>query len=107
MRKLFPFFIIGFVAMAAVRSVGDALVANSAFTFLDAGTWKSITRQIGEVWGAKYLLGTAMASVGLGTSFSVFRGVGLKPFAVGLVGAILVGMVGLVMALVFGRFVHL
>jgi uncharacterized membrane protein YadS len=48
-----------------------------------------------------------MAAVGLGTRFSVFRGVGLKPFAVGLAGALLVGLAGLAMALLFGQFVKL
>ena len=37
------------------------------------------------------LLGTAMAAVGLNTSVAVFKGVGLKPFAVGFAGAVVVG----------------
>jgi hypothetical protein len=37
----------------------------------------------------------------------VFKGVGLKPFVVGMAGALVVGTVGLVMAIIFGRFVHL
>ena len=48
-----------------------------------------------------------MAAVGLNTSFAVFKGVGSKPFAVGLAGALVVGAVGMVMAIIFGRFVHL
>ncbi|MCS6817437.1 MAG: putative sulfate exporter family transporter, partial [Blastocatellia bacterium] len=60
-----------------------------------------------EVWGSQYLLGTAMAAVGLGTNFSVFKSVGLKPFAVGFVGALLVGVVGLGLALTLGPYVHL
>jgi uncharacterized membrane protein YadS len=67
----------------------------------------SLTNLIGDVWGSRLLLGTAMAAVGLNTSFSVFRGVGFKPFAVGLAGALVVGAVGLTMAVVFGRFVTL
>jgi uncharacterized membrane protein YadS len=53
------------------------------------------------------LLGTAMAAVGLGTSFSVFKGVGLKPFVVGLIGALVVGFVGFLLALFLGSFVRL
>lgn len=97
--KLLPLFILGFVAMAVVRSVGDA--------FWNTETWRTITAQVGDVWGSRYLLGTAMAAVGLGTSFSVFRGVGFKPFLVGFVGAILVGLVGFIMALLLGPYVHL
>ena len=63
--------------------------------------------QIGDVWGARYFLGTALAGVGLGTSLSVFKGVGLKPFAVGLVGALLVGLVGFLMSYLVSPFVML
>jgi hypothetical protein len=35
-----------------------------------------------------------MAAVGLGTSLSVFRSVGLRPLAVGLAGALVVGATG-------------
>jgi uncharacterized membrane protein YadS len=48
-----------------------------------------------------------MAAVGLNTNFAVFKGVGMKPFAVGLAGALAVGLVGITMAIIFGRFVHL
>jgi hypothetical protein len=37
----------------------------------------------------------------------VFKGVGMKPFAVGFAGAVAVGVVGMAMAVAFGRFVHL
>jgi len=106
--KLFPVFVLGFVAMALFRSLGDLTLRNgSVFGPWDEASWKGVTTQLGEVWGSRYLLGTAMAAVGLGTHFSVFKNVGLKPFAVGLAGAVLVGVVGLVMSLLLGRFVHL
>ncbi|HWP37399.1 MAG TPA: putative sulfate exporter family transporter [Gemmatimonadales bacterium] len=106
--KLFPLFVLGFVAMSVVRSVGDATLSQgAAFGLWDEGAWRVLTNGVGETWGSRYLLGTAMAAVGLGTSFSVFRGVGMKPFAVGLVGALLVGAVGLTMTLLLGQFVHL
>lgn len=106
--KLFPMFVLGFLAMALVRSVGDAtLGGGAAFGVWSAEGWKALTTTIGEQWGSRYLLGTAMAAVGLGTSFSVFKGLGLKPFAVGFVGALLVGVVGLVLSLLLGQFVNL
>jgi hypothetical protein len=37
----------------------------------------------------------------------VFKGVGLKPLAVGFAGAVVVGAVGMGMAVLFGRFVTL
>ena len=106
--RLLPIFILGFVGMAVCRSLGDAIVQRNLISeFLDASSWKALTNQIGEVWGSRYLLGTAMAGVGLGTTFSVFKGEGFKPFLVGLAGALLVGLVGLLMALLLGQFVRL
>ena len=42
---------------------------------------------------AKNLLAMAMASVGLGTSYRVLKGMGLRPFLLGLLAAALVGVV--------------
>ncbi len=106
---LIPGFVVGFVAMAVVRSVGDATLGSSgaAFGMWDAASWASITKQLGDYWASQILLGTAMAAVGLNTNFAVFKGVGMKPFAVGMAGALAVGSVGMLMAVIFGRFVHL
>lgn len=107
-RKLLPVFVLGFVLMAVARSIGDAtLQRGAAFGLFDAAAWKGITAQLGDVWGSRYLLGTAMAAVGLNTNFSVFRGVGFKPFLVGLAGALVVGAAGFVLALLLGRYVQL
>lgn len=93
---LVPSFVFGFVAMAVVRSVGDAtLDTGRAFGVLTPEAWQWLTRQVGDVWGSRLLLGTAMAAVGLNTNVAVLRGVGLKPFAVGLAGALAVGLAGL------------
>jgi uncharacterized integral membrane protein (TIGR00698 family) len=107
--SLVPGFVIGFLAMAVVRSIGDwTLTSNgAAFGAWSAAQWASITKQLGDYWASQILLGTAMAAVGLNTNFAVFKGVGLKPFAVGMAGAIVVGAVGMTMAIIFGRFVHL
>jgi uncharacterized integral membrane protein (TIGR00698 family) len=107
--SLVPGFVIGFLAMAVVRSTGDWTLSTNgaAFGVWDAASWSSITRQLGDYWASQILLGTAMAAVGLNTNFAVFKGVGLKPFAVGMAGALVVGAVGMMMALLLGRFVHL
>ncbi|GMU51685.1 MAG: hypothetical protein AMXMBFR33_08310 [Candidatus Xenobia bacterium] len=95
-KKLLPTFVLGFVAMALLRTVGDAMWG-------DAATWKVVTHQIGDVWGSKYCLGTALAGVGLSTRFAVFRGVGLKPFLVGFFAAALVGLTSMTLTLFLGR----
>lgn len=105
---LVPMFVVAFVAMSALRSLGDAtLMKGRAFGVWDAAGWKSVTQTLGEVWGSRVLLGTALAAVGLGTHARVFRGVGLRPFAVGFAGALVVGGVGALMALTFGAHVRL
>lgn len=107
--SLVPGFVVGFVAMAIVRSIGDATLASSgaAFGTWDAAAWASLTNTIGDFWASRILLGTAMAAVGLNTNLSVFRGVGLKPFIVGMAGSAVVGGVGLALAIIFGRYVSL
>ena len=107
--SLVPGFVIGFLLMAVVRSIGDWTLTSdgAAFGVWSAAQWGSITKQLGDYWASQILLGTAMAAVGLNTNFAVFKGVGLKPFAVGMAGALVVGAVGMTMAIIFGRFVHL
>lgn len=104
---LVPTFVIGFVAMAVVRTIGDATLRSggAAFGVWDSAAWTALINHVGDFWASRLLLGTAMAAVGLNTSFSVFKGVGMKPFVVGLSGALVVGAVGMAMAIVFGRFV--
>ncbi len=108
-KALVPGFVIGFVAMAVVRTIGDATLGSNgaAFGIWNADAWRALTNQLGDYWASRMLLGTAMAAVGLNTSFTVFKGVGLKPFAVGFAGAVVVGAVGMTMAVIFGRFVRL
>ena len=108
-RSLVPSFVLGFVGMAVLRSAGDAMLGSGgrALAIWDTAGWSALTSLIGDTVGARWLLGTAMAAVGLNTSFSVFKGVGLKPFVVGMAGALVVGSAGFMMALLLGRFVTL
>lgn len=106
-RSLVPGFVVGFVAMALLRSAGDAMLGGGApaFGIWDRAGWSRVTSLVGDDIGARWLLGTAMAAVGLNTNFAVFKGVGLKPFVVGLAGALVVGVVGFVMATLLGGYV--
>lgn len=109
MSSFVPGFVIGFVGMAVVRSIGDATLGSfgAAFGLISAESWAAITKDLGDFWASQVLLGTAMAAVGLNTNFAVFKGVGLKPFAVGMAGALVVGAVGMGMSVLLGRFVQL
>ena len=104
LRGIFPVFILGFVAMALVRTAGDALLerTGSVLGLADRAGWQAATGLVGEKIGAKYLLAMALAGVGLETRFAMFRQVGWKPLAVGMLGALVVGLAGLLMALAVG-----
>jgi uncharacterized membrane protein YadS len=100
--KLVPVFILGFLAMAVVRSIGDAGIdgGGAAYGIWGAAAWNDVTGTI-RTW-AEYILATAMAGVGLGTSIAQLRGLGFKPFLVGVAAAIAVGAVGVGLVFVFG-----
>ncbi|MGQ0733725.1 MAG: YeiH family protein [Acidobacteriota bacterium] len=106
---LVPTFVLGFLAAAVVRTIGDATLqaGGAAYGLWDATAWRALTDVVGDTWGSRLLLGTAMAAVGLNTSLRVLQGVGLRPFVVGLAGAMVVGLVGMTMAIAFGRYVSL
>jgi uncharacterized integral membrane protein (TIGR00698 family) len=88
--RLFPVFILGFILLAMVRTVGDAtLDYGSAWGVFDKGQWKTLTTGIQTC--AEQFLAMAMAGVGLGTSVAQLRGLGLKPFYVGFSAAAAVG----------------
>ncbi|MDJ0496338.1 MAG: putative sulfate exporter family transporter [Acidimicrobiia bacterium] len=107
MRDMFPVFIIGFVVMAAIRSIGDAAVdgGGNAFGLWGAETWGDLTHWIRTA--AEYTLATAMAAVGLGTSLAQLKGLGLKPFVVGIAAAASVGVVSIGLVSVFGPLISL
>ena len=103
--QLFPIFIIGFLVMAILRSLGDSglRASGTAFGLWDRAYWAAIHSGIKE-WSG-YFLATAMAGVGLSTSFKTMKGLGIKPFYVGLFAAIMVGVVAFIMVFALGRFI--
>ena len=101
--RLFPLFIAGFILMAVFRSVGDAGIGSGggAFGLWDQGTWTSL-HGLFKDWAA-FLLVVALAGVGLKTRFGLFRGLGAKPFLVGLGAAVAVGVISLLMISLLGN----
>ncbi len=91
-----PPFVAGFCAMALLRSVGDASLASSglALGLLEAEQWRQAVACVGNDLGATWLLGTAMAAVGLSTDAAALRGVGHRPFLVGFAGSAVVAGTG-------------
>ena len=93
--------------MAVIRSIGDASVnaGGNAFGLWDGGTWKDIYSFI-KTWAGHFLV-MALAGVGLGTDFRTFKGLGIKPFFVGLSAALVVGVISFVAISLLGGFVTL
>ncbi len=101
--KLFPMFVLGFLAMAVVRSAADAGLASGgrALGLWDAAGWQRVAKTVGESWGA-VALGTAMAAVGLSTNFRAFRRLGWRPLYLGALSAALVAGLALLLAFAVG-----
>lgn len=68
-RKIFPWFILGFLAVVGIRSTGwvpDHIVTGISFT-------------------SKFFLSMALAAIGLKTSLKEVAGVGIKPMIAGVI----------------------
>jgi len=89
-HQVVPLFVIAFVAMACIRSVGDS-GGGKAFGLLPQEQWKLVDTS--ARFYAPWLLATALGAVGLGTGLARLRRLGLKPFSVGLAAALSVGAV--------------
>jgi uncharacterized membrane protein YadS len=105
--KLFPIFILGFIAMAVLRSIGDAGVQHggAALGVWVKADWARIIGNTSE--GASYALAMAMAGVGLGTNLKSLKGLGIKPFYVGLFASLVVGIVSTLAIFLFGAYIDL
>lgn len=103
-----PLFVVGFLGLALVRSVGDFGVKEYgvAYGVLSSNTWSFIYTNISTI-GSSYLLGISMAAIGLSTNLSVFKKLGFKPFVIGMVAALSIGAVSLIMVHLLGGFIQL
>ena len=103
--KLFPVFIFGFLAMAVIRSIGDAGInaGGLAFGLLEAAVWSDVIDFI-KNWAGIFLV-VALAGVGLSTNFHSFKALGVKPFLVGLCASAVVGGISILAIKLLGSFV--
>ena len=84
--KIFPWFILGFLAMSIVASVFEVPAA------VVSGTKSA----------SKFLMVCALAAIGLNTSFSSMRKAGIRPMIHGFIISVLVVIVALVVEIVMG-----
>lgn len=96
--KLFPTFVLGFLAFAVFRSIGDVFAAGESGRFLfwaSPESWSSFYSVVAEA--ATYLLSIAIAAAGLSTQFSKLKHLTLKPFLIGLMAAVSVGLISFIL----------
>jgi len=95
---MIPWFIVGFALMSALRTIGD--MGDKPFGFLDVQQWKDVVSFLQNV--AERCLLIAMAAVGLTSMLAGIIRIGLRPFALGLFAALLIGGVSFVLISLFG-----
>ena len=96
--RMIPWFVVGFAACSALRTLGDS--GDQAFGFLAPDVWAQTVTFFRHA--AETCLLLAMAAVGLRTSFAGLRRIGLRPFLFGLFAALVVGAVSLLLIAGFG-----
>lgn len=103
-----PLFVIGFLALALIRSFGDFGVNEhgAAYGILSPEKWSLFHSNVSTI-GSSYLLGISMAAIGLSTNLRVFKKMGLKPFVIGIVAALSIGLVSLIMVQLLGGFIQI
>ena len=88
--NIFPYFVLGFIGMIIFRNIGDQL-------FLTENTqviWQNSISIIKDF--AKIFLSMAMAAVGLSTNLKDLKSMGYKPFIVGFIAMVTVGLVSII-----------
>jgi len=88
--SIFPYFVLGFIGMIFFRNIGDQVVQLQNYDNEFWNMFISFTKDL-----AKICLTMAMAAVGMSTNLSELREMGYKPFVVGLIAALTVGIVSI------------
>ena len=81
---IFPYFVLGFVGMIILRNIGDEVYSLNS-------NWFEIIDYI--KLSSKIFLTMAMAAIGLSTNLKDIKNMGYKPFIVGFIAMLTVGIV--------------
>ena len=84
--NIFPYFVLGFVGMIVFRNLGDQIFATH-----NNYIWVETINFI--KFFSKVFLTMAMAAIGLSTDLKDIKSMGYKPFAVGFIAMLTVGIV--------------
>ncbi len=83
--NIFPYFVLGFVGMIILRNIGDQMFS------VNNNNWSEIIDFVKA--SSKIFLTMAMAAIGLSTNLKDVRKMGFKPFLVGFIAMLTVGIV--------------
>ena len=101
--SIFPYFVLGFIGMIIVRNVGDQIFSIENLNFEVYEVWKNFIGYIKIL--ATVFLTMAMAAVGISINLSDLKSMGYKPFLIGLIAAVTVGIISLVYIETFTKFI--
>ena len=89
--NIFPYFVVGFIGMIIIRNLGDQFftIENNNFYI-----WSKFIEYLKIL--ATLFLTMAMAAVGISINLGELKSMGYKPFIVGLIAAVTVGIISLI-----------
>ena len=81
--EIFPFFVLGFLAFGFLRTIGDYFYGYLSYWII----FIKVTK-----FTAEFLLIMSMSAIGYNTALKNFKELGLKPFTIGLISALIVSI---------------
>ena len=98
--NIFPYFVLGFIGMIIVRNIGDQLFPLASNNH---EMWVNLISYLKTL--ATVFLTMAMAAVGISINLGELKSMGYKPFVVGLIAAITVGIISLIYIETLNKFI--
>ena len=83
--NIFPYFILGFIAMILLRNIGDEIFISNKEQWIETIT---LIKALSKIF-----LTMAMAAIGLSTNLKDIINMGYKPFIVGFIAMLTVGII--------------
>ena len=87
---IFPYFVLGFIGLIIFRNIGDQVF----LTEYSQPIWQNFVSNVKD--SAKIFLSMAMAAVGLSINLKDLKSMGYKPFIVGFIAMVTVGLVSII-----------
>jgi len=99
--SIFPYFVLGFIGMIILRNIGDQIFIINEHNNYEI--WQNFIININNL--ATVFLTMAMASVGISINLNELKSMGYKPFIVGFISAITVGLVSILTMQFFDKII--